>query len=263
MSDETAQSAVKTNWELTRREVSNNSCYWSKNAGFSIKLTVEPLETATPIEQRSYNMDSPPVLKRQPEPGQNAHVLFDNTWGRELAYAISFEQDKKLIVIFVTGMNTTTERLVSAAKEVSTRLSNATLLAASPDNSGALDLCSTWSKSDIEAIIGSSVQITTGDLDCQWESGSNENLKQVRLTIYSGKHYPWDSLLEQGAVDITGLGERGLLERKRQKNNMPAHVLLNALYDEKLVTITTTDTIKDHEASALALALNIDKRFKL
>ena len=86
-------------------------------------------------------------------------------------------------------------------------------------------------------------------------------MKQIRVMIYSGKSYPWESVISQGARDVPDLGERGIMEKKRKRTKMPGHVLLNALYEDKLVTVSVTDTIPDHEAVALALAKNIDKRF--
>ena len=262
LSDEAAVAIVKTDWDLKRRETSNESCYWSKNLGFSIKVTVEPLATAKPVRERTYNLETPPVLKDQPEPGSNAVVLYDTAWDKELAYAIAFEQDSKLVMIYVTGMATDATRLTAAAREVADKLPTVPTLDLQKDNAGAFNMCLTWSDADIEAIIGAPVQATLGDLDCKWEAGTGEGLKQIRVTIYSGKSYPWDSVLAGGARDIPGVGERGLMETKRKRTNMPRHVLMNALYDETLVTVTVTDTVSDYEAMALALSNNIDQRFK-
>ena len=262
LSDEAAIAAVKTRRTLKRRETSNESCYWSKNLGFSIKVTVEPLATAKPVRERAYNLETPPVLKNQPEPGNNAVVLYDTAWGKELAYAISFEQDDKLVMIYVTGMSTDATRLTAAAKEVASKLPTAPILEDPKDDADAFNMCATWKDSDIEAVIGAPVQGSRGTLDCKWETGTGMDLKQVRVMIYSGKYYPWDSLLAEGARDIPNIGERGLMERKRKKSKMPAHVSLKALYKGKLVSITVTDTIPNPEAIALALAKNIDNRLK-
>lgn len=261
LSDETAFSIVKTDWILKRRDTSNERCYWSKNLGFSVKLTVEPLATAKPLSTRVYNLESKPVLKSQAEPGINATILYDTVWDKERAYAMSFEQNNKLVMITVTGLATDAERLTAAAMEVADKLPTAAVFVSQDDKAGSFDVCSTWRKSDIEAILGIPVQTTLGSLDCKWESTTEEGLKQIRVTIYSGQSYPWESVLEQGASEIPGIGERGLMERKRKKGSMPAHVLLNTLYDERLVTVSITDTIADHEAVALALSKNIDSRF--
>lgn len=263
LSDEAAFASVKTNWILKRRETSNQQCYWSKNLGFSIKVTVEPLATAKPVQSRAYNMDSPPVLKQQPAPGNNAVVLYDTTWDKEQAYAMAFEQDSKLVMIYVTGMETDAERLSAAAKEVSAKLATAAIIDSPQDNAGAFNICTTWAESEIAEIIGTPVKATMGKLDCKWETGEGANLKQVRVTIYGGKTYPWESVLEQrGSTEVPDVGERGIMEKKRKRSNMPGHVLLNALYDEKLVTVSVTDTIADYKAVALALSKNIDKRLK-
>lgn len=262
LSDETALATVKTDWILKRRETSNERCYWSKNLGFSIKVTVEPLATAKPVRERAYNLESPPVLKDQPEPGNNAVILYDTVWDNERPYAIAFEQDNKLVMIYVTGMATDADRLTATAKEIANKLPNAPVLDAQQNNAGSFDVCTTWSESDIEAIIGTPVEVTLGNLDCKWETATGEDFKQIRVTIYDGRNYPWESLLEQGAVEIAGVGERGVMERKRKRANVPGYVLLNALYEERLVTIKTSETISDHEAVALALSKNIDARFK-
>ncbi len=262
LSDEAAVAIAKTDWILKRRETSNNLCYWSKNLGFSIKVTVEPLATAKPLRERVYNLATPPVLKEQQEPGSNAVILYDTAWDKEQAYALSFEQNNKLIMIYVTGMATDAARLTAAAKEVADKLPTAPTLDSHKNIASPFNICTTWNEADIEAIIGAPVQVTLGNLDCKWETGVGKDLKQIRVTIYSGKSYPWESLITDGARDFPDLGERGLMQTKRKRTNMPGHVLLNALYDERLVTITVTDTISDHEAMALALSKNIDNRFK-
>ena len=260
LSDEVALATVKTNWILKRRETSNEQCYWSKNLGFSIKVTVEPLATAKPVLSRAYNMDSPPVLKQQSAPGNNAVVLYDTTWDKEQAYAMAFEQNSKLVMIYVTGMSTDAERLSATAREVSDKLPTASIIESPLDKSDAFNMCTTWTESDIGEIIGTPVKATMGDLDCKWETGEGANLKQIRVTIYGGKTYPWDSVLESGATEVPDVGERGIMEKKRKKGSRPGHVLLNALYNEMLVTVSVTDTIADHKAVALALTKNIDER---
>lgn len=264
LSDATARATAKTNWTLERRKTSNEQCYWSKNTGFSVKVTVEALATAKPVEQRVYNIDSPPLLKQQPGPGNNAVVLYDTTWDKEQAYAMAFELDNNLIMIKVTGMNTDADRLTKTANEVANRLASG--LAAetqSVDPAGAYDMCSTWSQAEIGAIIGEPLKVTPRTLDCKWETGSGDTLKLIQLTIYSGKSYPWDAVMEyRGSKKVEGIGERGIIEKKRKRANMPGHILLNTLYKEKIVTVTTTDNIMNYESVAMALAKNIDERFK-
>lgn len=260
LSDEAATAVSSKDFQLKRRKTSNKRCYWSKNQGFSVELTVEPLATAKPIKDRVYNLESPPVLKDQPAPGSNAVVLYDTTWDKELAYAIAFEKDNQLVMLKVTGMPTDAALLTAAAEEVSNKLSTAAVITEQA-SSGTFDMCATWAANDIEKIIGSAVNITSGNLDCKWEAAASEELKQIRVTIYSGKSYPWDSLLERGAREIPNLGERSLIETKRKKSKMPGHLLLNVLYEQTLVTITVTNNIPNYEALAVALAKNIDSRF--
>ncbi len=261
LSDTTAVETAKTSWVLKRRETSNERCYWSKNQGFSIKVTVEPLATAKPVQERVYNLESPPVLKDQPEPGNNAVILYDTVWDNERPYAMAFELDNKLVWISVTGMATDAKRLTATAKEVAEKLPTAPKLDQRQNNTDTFSLCSTWSEAEIAAIIGSPVKVLSRGQDCKWEAGSETGIKHVSITIYDGKSYPWESVLEQRGVDIAGVGERGVMERKRKRGDVPGYVLLNVLYNERLVTISTTDTIGDHEAVALALSKNIDSRF--
>lgn len=262
LSDEAALAAVKTSWELVRRETSNDQCYWSKNAGFSIKLTIEPLATAIPVRDRPYNIDTPPVLKAQAEPGNNAMVLYDTAWEKELAYALSFEQDDKLVMIYITGMNTDATLLTAAAKKVASNLPTAPVLTAQPDDTNGFNMCNTWTQAEVASLLGKPLEITEDKLDCKWQSGEGLDMKQIQVGIYSGKSYPFETLLEEGAVAVSGVGERSLMLKRRQKSNVPGYVLLNALYDEKLVAVTVTNTVKNHEAVALALAKNIDERLQ-
>jgi len=261
LSDKTALAVVKTDWTLKRRETTNERCYWSKNLGFSVELTIEPLATSKPLAERVYNLESLPVLKPQSGPGDNATILYDTVWDKEQPYAISFEQNNQLIMMRVTGLTTDEERLTAAALEVANKLPAASSIDTQDDYSVTFDMCSTWRKSEIEAILGSAVQTTLGNLDCKWESTKEGVLKQIRLTIYSGQSYPWESVLEQGGLEIPHVGERGLMESKRKNSRMPAHVLLNTLYTNKLVTVSVTDTIVEYKAVALALSKNIDSRF--
>ena len=266
LSDDTALATVDTDWVLKRRQSSSQGCLWSKNTGFSIKLTIEPLATAKPVQERAYNLDNPPVIKKQTAPGYKAVTLHDNTWDKERPYAMAFEQNNQLIVIYVTGMKTSVDRLMATATEVASKLANPnqqnSIKMTSNTLSDSFNMCSIWSQLEIEAVLGQPVKVTPGTLDCKWEVGQAERLKQIRVTIYSGKSYPWDELIARGEQAIDDIGERGLIETKRKRNNMPAHVLLNTLYQEKLVTITTTDTITDHMALALALSKNIDRRLQ-
>ena len=262
LSDESAIKILKRKRDLKRRETSNESCYWSKNLGFSIKLTVEPLASAKPVRERAYNLESPPVLKSQPKPGKNAVVLYDTVWDKEQAYAFSFEQDDKLIMIYVTGMATDAQRLTIAANEVAAKLSNPTPIDPQ-DDAVEFNMCSVWNKTEIEAIIGTPLQLTGSNDSCKWESATGETLKQISVGIYYGKNYPFESVINDGAQEIAEIGERSVMIKQRKKGTRPGSVLLNALYSERLVGVTVTNTIENHKAIAVALSKNIDKRINL
>jgi len=261
LSDQAALAAVKTNWTLKRRQTSIDECYWSKNLGFSIKLTVEPLGTAKPVREQVYNLEHPPVLKEQSAPGQNAVVLYDTAWGKERAYAVSFEQEKKLVMLYVTGLNTDANRLMAAALEVSSKLSSAAVLEQQSE-SVEFNMCSTWNKSEIETIIGSPIRLNGSKDNCSWELGTGENLRQINIGIFYGKTYPWDSVISDGAIELNGIGERSVIIQQRKKGNKPGSVLLNTLYNERLVAVSVSDTIDNHKEIAIALSKNINKRFK-
>jgi hypothetical protein len=262
LSDEAATAVVKSSWELKRRETSNEQCYWSKNLGFSVKLTIEPLATAKPVAERAYNLDSPPILKSQVEPGNNATVLYDTVWDKERPYAISFELDNKLVMIFVTGMSTDAELLTTAAKEVAAKLPTESIAASIQDEPVEFDMCSIWHESQMAALIGSPINVTKGKLDCTWASGLGDSLKQINVMVSYGKGHTWDYLLELGGVAVPGIGESAMLNKMRKKPNRPGHVTLKALYDERLVNFTVTESIVDNEAVAIALSKNIDSRFR-
>ena len=262
LSDEAATAVVNSSWELKRRETSNEQCYWSKNLGFSVKLTIEPLATAKPVAERAYNLDSPPILKSQAVPGNHATVLYDTVWDNERPYAISFEQDNKLVMIYVTGMSTDAELLTTAAKEVAAKLPTESIAASIQDEAVEFDMCSIWHESEMAALIGSPVNVTKGKLDCTWASGTGDSLKQINVMVSYGKGHTWDYLLEIGGVAVPGLGEGAMLNNMRKKPNRPGHVTLQALYDERLVNFTVTDSIADNDAVALALSKNIDSRLR-
>ena len=260
LSDEGAMAIIKSKRDLKRRNASNEQCYWSMNAGFSVKLTLEPLATAKPIEQRAYNMDSPPILKRQPAPGNNATVLYDTVWDNERPYAMSFEQGQQLVMLYVTGMATSAELLTAAAETVAANMLAGAVLEAQPAVSKAFNLCSIWSSDEMAAIIGAPVQMTSGKLACQWSSGAGDDLKQIDVNVSYGKNHSWDYLREMGGVDVPGIGESAMLNKMRKKSNRPGHVVLKALYADSLVNVSVTDNMADHNAVALALAKNIERR---
>ncbi len=261
LSDEDAMAIIKSKRELKRRNTSNEQCYWSMNAGFSIKLTLEPLATAKPVQERSYNIDSPPVLKSQPGPGINASVLYDTVWDKEQPYAMSFEQGQQLVMLYVTGMATDAELLTTAPHIVSDHIRTGAAIVAQADATDEFNLCSTWTDTEIAAIIGSPLEVNAGKLECKWSSGSGDDLKQIGVNVSYGKNHTWDYLREIGGVDVAGIGEGAMLNKMRKKGNRPGHVVVKALYAESLVNVSVTDNIADFNGVAVALANNIGSRF--
>ncbi|MFC3193382.1 hypothetical protein ACFODZ_03895 [Marinicella sediminis] len=261
LSDEQAMAIIKSKRELKRRNTSNTQCYWSMNAGFSVKLTLEPLATAKPVQQRSYNMDSPPVLKPQAGPGNNATILYDTVWDKERAYAMSFEQGQQLVMIYVTGMATDAELLTTAAETVSAQMQAGASLEPQAERTDEFNMCSIWSETEIAAIIGSPVSASSGKLECKWSSESGDELTQIRVNVSYGKNHTWDYLREIGGVDVPGIGEGAMLNKMRKKGNRPGHVVVTTLYADSLVNVSVTDNIADFNGVAVALAENIGSRF--
>lgn len=256
LSDETALGTAKRSDKLVRRKVSNEECYWSQNLGFSVSVKVEPLADAKPLRDRAYNMDSPPIFDAQPGPGSNALILKDTVWDEEgRPYAMGFEQDGKLVTIYVTGLSTEPARLIATANEVATKLPTAPTIEAQPGQPETFDVCAVWSEATMTAVAGIPVTAVKQSGTCTWKAGDTS----ISLGVFSSRDFPFDSLIaDRGAREIPDLGTRATVFHR---NRNPASVLDVTLGDQRMINIAVSDTVPSSEEVALALAKNVISRF--
>lgn len=188
LSDEGALGGVKkTSFALKRSTISNEKCSWTKNAGMFISATVEPLTDAKPNEDRAYNLDTPPVLKDQSGPGENAVILYDTAWDEERPYSMSFDQNDKRINIWVSGLGTDEAKLRAVADEISEKLPNApTVTEQRPETVSGFDACSIWSEKSLRALFDlredGSIKPSLEYSGCRWNIGSDSS-GEFRLSV--------------------------------------------------------------------------------
>jgi len=266
LSDETAIATADTNRELLRREVSNEACRWSMNAGFSIRASVSPLATATPLKDRPYNIDTPPVLKDQPGPGDAAVILYDTAWDKEQPYAMGFEQGDKLVEIFVTGMETDEARLTKTAMEIAEKLPNAPAIEHQyREIRPAQDFCQIWSNESLGAAIGVTADAGLrnapyGQAGCKWDSGYGEAAKAVTLARYKQGDTNLDRIIELGGERLPNLGDRAVILTRPGSDGYAGDSTIWVDADDQQFSVILTGTIADHPAIAENLMQNLFSR---
>lgn len=266
LSDETAIATADTNRELLRREVSNQVCRWSMNAGFSIRASVEPLATATALKDRPYNIDTPPVFKDQPGPGAAAVILYDTAWETERPYAMGFEQDGNLIEIFVTGMETDPTRLTNTAMEIAEKLPNApTIEHQYREIRPALDFCQIWPDESLGAAIGATTEeglhsAPYGQAGCKWQSGYGATAKSVTLARYKQGDTNLDRMIELGGETMSGLGDRAVILTRAGSDGYAGDSTVWVEVDDQQFSAILTGTIADHPEIAKDLMQNLLSR---
>jgi len=266
LSDETAIATADTNRELLRREVSNEACRWSMNAGFSIRASVAPLATATPLKDRPYNMDIPPVLKDQPGPGDAAVILYDTAWDKELPYAMGFEQGDKLVEIFVTGMETDPARLTKTAMEIAEKLPTAPVIEPQfREVRPAQDFCQIWSKESLGAAIGVTAESDLrhapyGSAGCKWDSGYGDTAKTVILVRYKQGDTSLDRMIELGGETMPDLGDRAVILTRAGSDGYAGDSTIWVEVDDQQFSLIMTGTIADHPALVEDLMENLFSR---
>lgn len=266
LSDTTAVATAETNYELVRREVSNEACRWSKNAGFSVVVSVAPAATATPLRDRVYNLDTPPVVKDQPGPGDAAVILYDTAWEKERPYAMGFEQDEKLVTIFVTGLETDPVRLAATAEEVAAKLPTApTIEKQYREIVPALEFCEIWSEESVGSLIDATPEnglhsAVYGAAGCKWSSGYGANAKSVTLARYGQGDTSLDRMLEMGGETISGLGDRAVILTRAASDGYLGDSAIWVDVGEHQFNITLSGTIPNHAAVAETLARNLFSR---
>lgn len=266
LSDSTAIATADTNHELLRREVSNEECRWSMNAGFSIRVSVDPLATATPLKDRAYNLDTPPVLKDQPGPGEGAVILYDTAWDKERPYAMGFEQGDQLVEIFVTGMETDPARLTATAEEVAAKLPTApTIERQYREVRPALDFCSIWSKESLGSLIGVAAEEDLrsspyGRAGCKWDSGYGDTARSVTLARYKQGDTNLDKILEMGGETISGLGDRAVVLTRGPSDGYAGDTAIWVDIEDQQFNLTLSGTVADHPGVAETLMRNLFSR---
>ncbi|ACT59906.1 hypothetical protein [Hirschia baltica] len=267
LSDSTAIATAKTNHELLRREVSNELCLWSKNAGFSVQVSVEPKTSATPLQDRKYNLETPPVIKEQAGPGQNAAILYDTAWDKELAYAMGFEQDDKLVMIFITGMDTNAELLTATAEEIAAKLPTAPSIDKQMrEIKPAIDFCSIWSDESIANLISADADSglyssAYGAAGCKWNAGYGTTAKSVTFARYKQGDTDLNRMLELGGEEIADLGDRAVILTRPANDSYAGDTALWAEIDDQQFNLMLSGTISDHDELALKLMENLFSRF--
>lgn len=266
LSDATALATADTNFELLRREVSNDACRWSKNAGFSVRASVAPLATATPLKDRAYNLETPPVLKDQPGPGDAAVILYDTAWDKERPYAMGFEQGDSLVEIFVTGLETDTARLTKTAMEIAEKLPNAPSIEHQyREIKPAQDFCAIWSIESLGAVVGVNADADLrnaayGKAGCKWDSGYGANAKTVTLARYKLGDTNLDRMIELGGETLSDLGDRAVVLTRAASDGYAGDSTIWVEVDEQQFSLTVTGTIPDHAAVVERLMENLFSR---
>lgn len=266
LSDATAIATAETNYELIRREVSNQECRWSKNAGFSVVVSVAPVATATPLRDRAYNLETPPVVKEQPGPGDAAVILYDTAWENERPYAMGFEQGDDLVTIFVTGLETDPDRLTVTAEEVAAKLPTApTIEQQYREIVPALETCAIWSDENIGALIGATVDdglysSAYGTAGCKWSSGFGATAKAVTLARYKQGDTDLDRMLELGGEAISGLGDRAVILTRPAADGYAGDSAIWVEIEDQQFNLTISGTIPDHATVAETLVRNLFSR---
>lgn len=263
LSDSTAIATADTSYDLIRREVSNEVCRWSKNAGFSVRVSVAPLATATPLKDRAYNIDTPPVLKDQPGPGTNAVILYDTAWDKELPYAMGFEQGDQLVEIFVTGLETDLARLTATAQEVAAKLPTApTIEHQYREVQAALDYCTIWSTESLDALVGTTADESLrnavyGKAGCKWDAGYGANAKSLSLGRYKQGDTNLDKILEMGGQTVANLGDRSVILTRPASDGYAGDSAIWVEVDDQQFNLTVSGTINDHDIVAKTLMQNL------
>lgn len=266
LSDTTAVATAETDYELLRREVSNEECRWSKNAGFSVIVSVAPVATATRLKDRAYNLETPPVVKEQPGPGEAAVILYDTAWETERPYAMGFEQGDALVTIFVTGLETDPVRLTATAQEIATKLPTApTIERQYREILPAFEFCATWPDESVGSLTGMTAEdglysAAYGKAGCKWSSGYGANEKAVTLARYKQGDTKLDRMLELGGETISGLGDGAVILTRAAGDGYAGDTAIWVDVEDHQFNLTLSGTIPDHAAVAETLIRNLFSR---
>lgn len=266
LSDTTAIATAQTDYDLVRREVSNEECRWSMNAGFSVSVSVASAATATPLRDRPYNLETPPVVKEQSGPGNDAVILYDTAWETERPYAMGFEQDGKLVTIFVTGLETGPARLTATAEEVAEKLPTApTIEKQYREIVPALEYCEIWPDESIAWLAQATQEeglysALYGTAGCKWSGGYGANAKAVTLGRYKQGDTNLERMLELGGETISGLGDQAVILTQAPSDGYAGDTSIWVDIESHQFNVTVTGTISNHAEIAETLARNLFSR---
>lgn len=266
VSDETIIASVRTDFEITRREVSNTACRWSYNAGFSIDITLEDVTSATPVSERRLNIDVDPVLVPQDGPGTNAAVLNDTAWDTPLPYAYSFEEGGKLVFMQYLGFKTNALIMRPAADEIARRMDSvADIQHQRRELSVPFEACKIWARDDLRTAFNVGDQAIVepgarGSSTCTWnmfEDGVSGQ-RTVTFNIYKPQlgekqEYEYDSY-----VPYSTDGETHYLRQAPSDFGMYIHII--TARPAGVVHITVSDPNQDPTFVAKTLQQNLLSR---
>lgn len=266
VSDEKILASVRSEFEITRREVSNTQCRWAYNAGFAIAVTIEDIATAEPIFERRYNMDVDTAPSPQDGPGTNAVVLNDTAWDKPIPFAFSFEQDGKLVFMRYTGFRTNAEIMRPAASEISARMGSAAEI--EPQRRRATEpfqACETWNEQDMKSVFGlddTAVigQGMRGTSTCSWTIYEDGVTGQKTAGFNFFKHEPGKEpdYEASGFSTYSDNGEEHYIEKNETKFGKYINIL--TLRPQGVVSVTLSDPNGDQTEVAKRLQANLLSR---
>lgn len=270
ISDEKAINAAKsTRFNLVRQSVSNERCVWSKNLGFSVSIDIRPIELGL-VQNPSYNMDTPPVIKTQSGPGNNARVLYDTAWDEERPYAMVFDQNDQSVLISITGMSTDEQRLRIAADEVADRMNDMPIIEAQ-QRSGewAYRLCETWSIDEVLPVLGvsefqSSEAIAYTADACTYSvyllgGYSSEYKLEAKLFTYVSSDNAFDQMRKNGAQELSEFDTLTMIE------NLTGELAATRITTERdgyTITLSVTSNAPYGREANIALMQNLLTRLE-
>ena len=265
-SDAVIKASVRSNYEMTRKEVSNTQCRWSYNAGFAVKVTIEDLSTAKPISERRYNIGVDTTLEAQDGPGRNAQLLNDTAFDKPIPFAYSFEKDGKLVFMHYTGYKTNAEIMRPAANQIAARMSTAPAI--EPQRLQATEpfkACDVWSDQDIRTALGAGAETpiapgASGTSTCNWKAyidGASQP-KTVSFKIYKTApgqkaEHEYDSY-----EAYSDNGETHYIRKSASDFGLYVHLVTPRPEGEILVTVSDADN--DPTKAAKTLQQNLLKR---
>ena len=267
LSDATALATADRTGDLIRREVSNQECRWSKNAGFSVVASAAPIATATPLKDRAYNLETPPVIKDQPGPGDGAVILYDTAWETERPYAMGFQQGDNLVTIFVTGLQTSAAQLTAAAEEIAAKLPVApTIEAQRREILPAMNFCDIWSDETIAALSQSAqdsgmYSSAYGATGCKWSAGYGASAKSVTLARYKQGDTNLANMLKNGGAQLSGLGDQAVILTRGPSDGYAGDTTIWVDTEDQQFNLTLSGTIPDHAEHSEKLMRNLFSRF--